>query len=166
MSQAPRRNLPEKTNRTIATLLCVFFISIYFWNLISIRSFNIFYTLDILDSVSNRIQTFSFLELLSHRFENRFQYDIPKWIYVLNIFKFIESFFIPVFLFLFSTIFSYTLWALIHECVHGNFSNSKTKTVFGEDSFVFFLGLHFKLLKRLIWFIINLIVPKESESNI
>ncbi|RHX87440.1 fatty acid desaturase family protein [Leptospira stimsonii] len=28
----------------------------------------------------------------------------------------------------FSKIFSYTLWALIHECVHGNFSNSRNES--------------------------------------
>ncbi|PJZ51277.1 fatty acid desaturase family protein [Leptospira adleri] len=28
----------------------------------------------------------------------------------------------------FSAIFSYTLWALIHECVHGNFSNSRAES--------------------------------------
>lgn len=147
MSQTPRRNLPEKTNRTIATLLCAFFISIYFWNLISIRSFNIFYTLNILDSVSSRIQTFSFLELLSHRLENRFQYDISKWIYVLNISKFIESSFIPVFLFLFSTIFSYTLWALIHECVHGNFSNSRNENRFWGRFLCILFGTPFQVVK-------------------
>ncbi|WP_426606382.1 fatty acid desaturase [Leptospira interrogans serovar Hardjo-prajitno] len=97
--------------------------------------------------MSNRIQTFSFLELLSHRFENRFQYDIPKWIYVLNIFKFIESFFIPVFLFLFSTIFSYTLWALIHECVHGNFSNSRNENRFWGRFLCILFGTPFQVVK-------------------
>ncbi|AOP35944.1 stearoyl-CoA 9-desaturase [Leptospira tipperaryensis] len=38
-----------------------------------------------------------------------------------------SSWFIGVLLF-FSTILSYTLWALIHECVHGNFSNSRDES--------------------------------------
>ncbi|EMO41153.1 hypothetical protein LEP1GSC186_3045 [Leptospira noguchii serovar Autumnalis str. ZUN142] len=49
MYQTHRRNIPEKINRTIALLLSVFFISIYFWNFISIlvESFPIFYILNI-----------------------------------------------------------------------------------------------------------------------
>ncbi|MBM9501065.1 fatty acid desaturase [Leptospira sp. 201903071] len=76
MTNAPRRNLPEKKNRWIAFLLSVFFLSFYFGNTI-------------------------------------------------GLFQSIWS--IGILLFL-STFFSYTLWALIHECVHGNFSNSRDES--------------------------------------
>nr|WP_016753501.1 fatty acid desaturase [Leptospira kirschneri] len=147
MFQAPRRNLPEKTNRTIAILLCAFFISIYFWDLISIRSFNIFYILNEPDLVSSQIQTFSFLELLVIDSKIVFNTDFPKWIYVLNIFKFIGSIFISILLFFLSTIFSYTLWALIHECVHGNFSNSRSENRFWGRFLCVLFGTPFQIVK-------------------
>ncbi|XDD49250.1 fatty acid desaturase [Leptospira sp. WS92.C1] len=76
MSQAPHRNLPEKTNRIVSLLLSVFFFSVYFWNSIG--------------------------------------YTKSFWFLSITIFI--------------SVILSYSLWALIHECIHGNFSNSRNES--------------------------------------
>ncbi|EQA72441.1 stearoyl-CoA 9-desaturase [Leptospira noguchii serovar Panama str. CZ214] len=116
MYQTPRRNIPEKTNRTIALLLSVFFISIYFWNFISIliESFPIFYIFNTNISIS---------------------------------FWFVKSILIPTLLLLFSTIFSYTHWALIHECVHGNFSNSRNENRFWGRFLCVLFGTTYQIVK-------------------
>ncbi|TGK24301.1 fatty acid desaturase [Leptospira yasudae] len=99
MSHPPRRNLPEKTNRTIALLLSAFFLTLYFWN-----------------PIFNRIDGSWFS--ISNPSAATLSFAIETY----------ESIFIATILLFFSAIFSYTQWALIHECVHGNFSNSRDES--------------------------------------
>lgn len=111
MTQAPRRNLPEKTNRTIAFLLSVFFLCVYFWNPV-FNELGIFY---LFGSSSAEIRNVSFFKF---SLSNSVSFEIVR----------AENYLIYTILILFSTLFSYTLWALIHECVHGNFSNSRNES--------------------------------------
>ncbi|PJZ57922.1 fatty acid desaturase family protein [Leptospira barantonii] len=101
MSQAPRRNLPEKTNRTIAFLLSVFFLCIYFW-----KPFN-----SAIFGLSSAMFWIDFILILA------------------------------------STIFSYTLWALIHECVHGNFSNSRDESHLSGRILCILFGTPYQVVK-------------------
>ncbi|AYV56994.1 fatty acid desaturase [Leptospira kmetyi] len=119
MSQAPRRNLPEKTNRTIAFLLSVFFLFVYFW-------------IPIADAIQVRSILFESFGLDVRAFENR---DAFSWLWIFGI------------LLLFSTIFSYTLWALIHECVHGNFSNSRNESHLSGRILCILFGTPYQVVK-------------------
>ncbi|EMM87188.1 stearoyl-CoA 9-desaturase [Leptospira santarosai str. 2000027870] len=110
MFRTPQRNLPEKINRTIAFLLSAFFLCVYFWNPISNRVFSLFH-------VSSPIEIPNFVAFGSARFiemHGSISIEFGR-----------TSIFVC--LLLISTIFSYSLWALIHECVHGNFSNSRNE---------------------------------------
>lgn len=46
-----------------------------------------------------------------------------------------------------SLIFSYTLWALIHECVHGNFSNSRNESHFAGRILCILFGTPYQVAK-------------------
>ncbi|EMY75980.1 stearoyl-CoA 9-desaturase [Leptospira weilii serovar Ranarum str. ICFT] len=125
MSQGPRRNLPEKTNRTIACLLSVFFLCVYFW----IPVFNelgIFYPFG---SSSVEIENFPL-----------FDFSLFETVRA-------EVYLIYAILIFFSTIFSYTIWALIHECVHGNFSNSRNESHLSGRIFCILFGTPYQVVK-------------------
>ncbi|MCL8266446.1 fatty acid desaturase [Leptospira weilii] len=111
MSQAPRRNLPEKTNRTIAILLSVFFLGLYFWNPIS-------------KSIGNFHLSF-----------------------ISNLFGISELILISMSVLPLSAILSYTLWALIHECVHGNFSNSRNESHLTGRILCILFGTPYQIVK-------------------
>ncbi|EMO23482.1 hypothetical protein LEP1GSC168_0864 [Leptospira santarosai str. HAI134] len=109
MFLTPQRNLPEKINRTIAFLLSAFFLCVYFWNPISNRVFSLFH-------VSSPIEIPNFVAFGSARFiemHGSISIELGR-----------TSIFVC--LLLISTIFSYSLWALIHECVHGTILATKT----------------------------------------
>ncbi|TGK31663.1 fatty acid desaturase [Leptospira gomenensis] len=57
-------------------------------------------------------------------------------------FRAVSCFFIFVSAFL-----SYTLWALIHECIHGNFSNSRTESRFAGRVLCILFGTPFQVAK-------------------